>query len=267
VYQTLRKIIDHLREIDKYAEDNKMSACNLSMVWAQNLLKVDVLKYEQCKDVVLDLIQHFDDVFVVTVTSDKTVEQKDEIEVWIKSVLKQETESVEANGHYMMITVASEKTVYNVCKEQADQGQVPVSNITMIEVLLNGALKRPMHPNEIIIDSVLRWDNFATSDQPKNHFVVTPSKFFYHTEVLSKLKNTFFVNYMNSVDVNKLTAYMVIVEDGIIKLMDKNQPQHMKKLGLGQINAYLGVDPKKYGDNVENAITLYEWDEKDRSVI
>jgi RhoGAP domain len=267
-FQTLRKIFHHLWEIQKYADDNKMPAANLAIVWAQNLLAFSGADYEKPKQVIEDLIFHYDTVFEVATPSLEIVEQKqvdqdDGPKVWIKTVSKQALETEDEQGPYDKITLPSEKTVYYICKDLTDQVQAPVTNITMIEVLLNGALKRPMHPNEIAADSVQRWTNFSPSDRENNHFVVTPTKFFYHTEVLSNLKSVFIVHYMNSVEVATLTAYRLNIENKKIVLVNSNQSNCRRVLDVGQVYAYLGVDPK-YGADVKNAITFYEFDEEGR---
>lgn len=136
--------------------------------------------------------------------------------------------------------------------------------ITLSEIILNGALQRPLHYSEKLFDVVLKWSYWPEADRKDNFLRLRPMKFL--REVERALKN------LPSVSPNKELKFadcktkafksytMELVGEQItVMKKEKNAVIKVKEINLRHATAYIGCE-KKRDFQLRWAITLIESD-------
>ncbi|CAG2055121.1 unnamed protein product [Timema podura] len=75
-----------------------------------------------------------------------------------------------------------------VCVELASKTEFPSHQLTLEEVVLSGALVRPMHHTERVLDTVLRWGYWSDADCKDNCLVLTRNTTFKEADILGSNK-------------------------------------------------------------------------------
>ncbi|CAB3375714.1 Hypothetical predicted protein [Cloeon dipterum] len=178
-FATLRKVLAHLHLITLEHARNKMDGRNLATVWAVGLT------HATDADIVTltTLIEEFPAVFEV----DEAEMQKEnkllrvlerlhsappqtggagDLRIWLTLGNANSTDTVQ-------VLLNPSKTAADVVQEAA-----ATSSWQLQEVLLGGALWRPLHPSELVMEVVARWGYWADEDRAHNKLVLGPSTFY-----------------------------------------------------------------------------------------
>lgn len=136
--------------------------------------------------------------------------------------------------------------------------------ITLSEIILNGALQRPLHYSEKLFDVVLKWSYWPESDRKDNFLRLRPMK--YLKEVERALKN------LPTVSPNKELKFAdcktksfksytleLVGEQITVMKKEKSAVVKVKEINLRQSTAYIGCE-KKRDFQLRWAITLIESD-------
>lgn len=178
-YQTLKKIVGHLHFIESQKIRNKMNIDNLSMVWGPTLIRnpqFEEVQYSQKEcDVIKDLIQHFKALFPLTgdeirkeqimltvlkkyheaAENLSDVKKSGDLRIWI--AVDANPENADEEKLQINVTLTPLKTVYEVCKELSPKLKLEAYKTSLVEIINNKELERPMHYNEKVLDTVCRY--------------------------------------------------------------------------------------------------------------
>jgi hypothetical protein len=171
------------------------------------------------------------------------------------------------------VTINPSKSAYDVCKELAAKVGNEAHKITLHEVILGGALHRPIHFSEKVLDIVLRWSYWSENDRKDNYLMVTPTKLLYDVlrtiRVSPTLTPTTELKYADK-RTKSLKMYRLQFFDDKITVMkrlekkDKDLGVKFKEdIDVKNMVAYLGME-KKRDDQIRWAITLVDRDFKTR---
>ncbi|KAJ6640262.1 Arf-GAP with Rho-GAP domain, ANK repeat and PH domain-containing protein 3 [Pseudolycoriella hygida] len=285
-YQTLKKLIAHLHFIQSQKIRNKMGVDNLSIIWGPTLLqdKNAEMQYSQKEaDVIIELICLYKNLYQLT--SDElakeqimlsvlqkyhaaaenlsdTVKQSGDLKVWITLDGNPDNEIEEKPQ--VNVTLTPTKTVYDVCKELASKINRPPFAITLSEIILNGALQRPLHYSEKLFDVVLKWSYWPECDRKDNFLRLRPMKFLKDVERALKNLPTVSPNKELKFADCKTKAFksytLELVGDRItVMKKEKSAVVQVKEINLRHATAYIGCE-KKRDFQLRWAITLIESD-------
>ncbi|KAG4072948.1 hypothetical protein HA402_006628 [Bradysia odoriphaga] len=285
-YHTLKKLIGHLQFIQSQKIRNKMGVDNLAIIWGPTLLqdKNTEMQYSQKEaDVIIELICLYKNLYHLT--SDElakeqimlsvlqkyhaaaenlsdAVKHSGDLKVWI--TLDEDPDNDTEEKPQVNVTLTPTKTVYEVCKELASKMNRAPFAITLSEIILNGALQRPLHYSEKLFDIVLKWSYWPEADRKDNFLRLRPMKFL--KDVERALKN------LPSVSPNKELKFadcksksfksytLELVGDQItVMKKEKSAVIKVKEINLRHATAYIGCE-KKRDFQLRWAITLIETD-------
>lgn len=162
------------------------------------------------------------------------------------------------------MTLTPTKTVYDVCKELAVKMNRAPFAITLSEIILNGALQRPLHYSEKLFDVVLRWSYWPESDRKDNFLRMRPMKFLKDVERALKNLPTVSPNKELKFADSKTKSFKsytleLVGERITVMKKDKNAVVKIKEIDLRHATAYIGCE-KKRDFQLRWAITLIEMD-------
>jgi hypothetical protein len=95
------------------------------------------------------------------------VETIDNLKIGIK--YSENPDAVDDQKAMFHVTVTSSTTVYDICKEIATAVKFRPDQLTLSEHILDNYLVRPMHHGEIVLETVLRWSEWAEEDRRHNY--------------------------------------------------------------------------------------------------
>lgn len=84
-----------------------------------------------------------------------TVKQSGDLKVWV--ILDTDPENTTEEKIQANVTLTPTKTAFEVCSELATKMKMAVVDLTLSEYISNGELHRPLHYNEKVLDTVLRF--------------------------------------------------------------------------------------------------------------
>jgi hypothetical protein len=79
----------------------------------------------------------------------------DNLKVWFKFTESPDVEDDEKTFFHVILTPS--KTVHDFCAEIATNVNFWPDQLTLPEHILDNSLKRPMHREKIVLETVLRW--------------------------------------------------------------------------------------------------------------
>jgi Arf-GAP with Rho-GAP domain, ANK repeat and PH domain-containing protein 1 len=271
-YQTLRKIVGHLNFVQSQAEHNRMTSQNLAIVWGGNLLRdpqaEDTEYSEEEANVVQNLIDFYKDLFHPTfeeleeerkllamleqyytlqndLPDDNQMDVIDNLKVWIK--YSESPDAADEDKALFHITLTSCKTVYDICKEIAAEINFRPDQLTLSEHILDNYLERPMHYEEIALDTVLRWSEWAEDDRRNNHLEMRLAGLF--TELASQpqtMPQNLQLKFADSRS-KALSLFTVVLLDDNLRILKESRHEYekYKKLVLRDYFVYLGSERKR----------------------
>lgn len=135
-----------------------------------------------------------------------------------KSIQLKETCGI-ITSSLIYLQIGPKKTAYEICAELSSKIKLPVEELQLEEFVLNGALTRPIHYTEKVLDVVLKWGYWDESDRKDNCLILTK---------ISKYNDYYF--YDKSLSVS-----------GEMKFADsksKNYKTHMFEFSQAKITCY-----------------------------
>lgn len=192
-----------------------------------------------------------------------TVKQSGDFKIWITIDPNPELNTKQEDKKQVNVAVTPQKTVFELCKELESQMKQPAHQMTLMEVILNGELQRPLHYNERVLNSVLRWANWPEDDRKTNYLELRPrSKFQEQIERALKTSPSL-TPCMEVKFADKKTKSMKLftleLSDTIINVLksEKGTNVKVKDVEVSNCVVYIGAE-KKRDSQMRWALTLVE---------
>ncbi|XP_050460314.1 uncharacterized protein LOC126856126 [Cataglyphis hispanica] len=189
---TLRRILAHLHGLSQQSARNLMTAENLSAVWGPTLMHAGENSAEEWNraetKVVGDLIRLYPKLYQLS-PADLAKEAK-MLEVLEKHVtnngprgapsgdLKIWIYILSPEGECVNVTIGPQKTAFDVCRELAEKTNSAVHELCLEEYTLSGALERPLHHNERVLEAVARWGYWDPDDRKDNVLILKKDRLY-----------------------------------------------------------------------------------------
>uniref|UniRef100_A0A914WNH1 Uncharacterized protein n=1 Tax=Plectus sambesii TaxID=2011161 RepID=A0A914WNH1_9BILA len=188
-YNTLRKLLDHLKDVTEKCTRNKATISNIAKIFGPTLLSCDKDDEEnnlsnfnttaQHSQVVHDLISNFVAIFRVTEDEIKTKSLIDRAG-WVNDAVQETGNAPKARADGLLVSihlferdnqafnVQSEMTAHEVCQFAISHRQLPVDEgpYALFEVIRSGQLERRVGDDEkvrsMVVGRWLEWKNDAS---------------------------------------------------------------------------------------------------------
>ncbi|XP_033340472.2 rhoGAP_ARAP and RA_ARAPs domain-containing protein RhoGAP15B isoform X1 [Megalopta genalis] len=183
---TLRRILAHLHCLSQQSSRNLMTVENLSAIWGPTLMHGGKNSAEEWNRretrVVGDLIRLYPKLYQLT-AADLAKEAKilevlekhhvsnngprapsGDLKIWIYVFSK--------DGECVNVTIGPQKTAFDICAELADKTNSPAHELCLEEYTLSGALERPLHHTERVLETVARWGYWEPEDRKDNILIL-----------------------------------------------------------------------------------------------
>ncbi|KAK9500341.1 hypothetical protein O3M35_001622 [Rhynocoris fuscipes] len=262
-YVTLRRLIGHLHFIHEQAEKNKMPVDNLAAIWAPTLMHVEgkgglEWSRRECS-VLVELISNYKSMFLVDCEEvDREKRMLEVLErVHITSNIPQHKPSGDLkiaiyigskmNGEAVNIVVSPTMEAGDVCQQLAYKTEYSPHELCLTEMVLGGALSRPLHHSDKVLDTALRWAYWDSADCKDNYFLLGVNTLYRELVPLAKppisksgelkfadQKSKSFRNYLFEFSQAKLSYYK-----------DKACSIKLNEWPIEDIIWYIGHEPKR----------------------
>ncbi|KAF4526299.1 hypothetical protein B566_EDAN015214 [Ephemera danica] len=184
-FNTTKRLFGHLHFLHRESAKNLMTASNMSAIWGISLMhqKPMELLGEGQTQIAIELITHYPRVYNVseaeiarelqllslfekyhssTSVTPKTAQSSGDLKIWISLGKPGSADTVQ-------VAINPQKTAFEVCAELG-RGDDHI----LQEVVLGGALLRPVHATEKVFDVVVRWGYWDETDRKDNQLVLAP---------------------------------------------------------------------------------------------
>ncbi|XP_015184087.1 PREDICTED: uncharacterized protein LOC107070416 [Polistes dominula] len=184
---TIRRILAHLHYLSQQSSRNLMTVENLSAIWGPTLMhagenSAEDWNREETK-VISDLIHLFPKLYQLS-HADLAKEAKilevlekhhvsnnglrgapsGDLKIWIYLISRE--------GECVNVTIGAQKTAFDICRELSEKANLPAHELCLEEYALSGALKRPLHHNERVLETVARWGYWDSDDRKDNILIL-----------------------------------------------------------------------------------------------
>ncbi|XP_012521391.2 uncharacterized protein LOC105827804 [Monomorium pharaonis] len=190
---TLRRILAHLHGLSQQSARNLMTVENLSAVWGPTLMHAGENSAEEWNraetKVVGDLIKLYPKLYQLS-PADLAKEAKmleilekhhvsnnglrgapsGDLKIWIYII--------SPNGECVNVTIGPQKTAFDVCRELAEKTNLPPHELCLEEYTLSGALERPLHHSERVLETVARWGYWDSDDRKDNALILRKDRLY-----------------------------------------------------------------------------------------
>lgn len=191
------------------------------------------------------------------------VKKSGDFKVWITLDPNPELNVKQEDKKQINVAITPTKTVLELCKELESQMNLPAHKMTLMEIILNGELQRPLHYSEKVLNIVLRWSNWPEADRKTNFLELKPqTKFQQQIERAMKTQSTF-TPCMETKFADKKTKSMKLFTlelcDTTINVLKAEKSTNVKVNDVDVSNCvtYLGAEKKR--DSKDRwALTLVE---------
>ncbi|KAI4502852.1 hypothetical protein M0802_001896 [Mischocyttarus mexicanus] len=259
---TIRRILAHLHYLSQQSSRNLMTVENLSAIWGPTLMhagenSAEDWNKEETK-VISDLIHLFPKLYQLS-HEDLAKEAKilevlekhhvsnnglrgapsGDLKIWIYLISRE--------GECVNVTIGAQKTAFDVCRELSEKANLPAHELCLEEYALSGALKRPLHHNERILETVARWGYWDPDDRKDNILILKKDRLYKDIVPLVKppmtisgelkfadVKSKNFKNYLFEFSQAKLYCYK-----------DKVCSTKLHEWKIEDVIWYLGHEPKR----------------------
>lgn len=264
-FVTTRRLMGHLYFIHQQRERNLMPVDNLAAIWGPTLMHVengvDANWSKRESEVISDLISLYPRLFLVD-SEELAREQRmqevlekyhnscqqppqpqkpsGDIKVWIHINSKD-------SGTCVSVTVGPQREAGDVCHELCNKMNVFAHELCLLESVLGGALIRPLHHSEKVLDTVLRWGYWDDADCKDNCLILVLNTILRDVAPLAKapmapsgelrfadLKSKSFKSYLFEFSQAKLSYYK-----------DKLGSVKLGEWKIEDIVWYIGHEPKR----------------------
>ncbi|XP_015607808.1 uncharacterized protein LOC107273795 isoform X2 [Cephus cinctus] len=190
---TLRRILAHLHCLSQQNSRNLMTVDNVAAVWGPTLMHAGENNPEEWNrsetKVVADLIRLYPKLYQLS-PADLAKEAKilevlerhhvsnnrprgapsGDLKIWIYIMAR--------DGECVNVTIGPQKTAFDVCCELAKKTKFAPHELCLEESALSGALERPLHHSERILETVARWGYWNTADRKDNALVLQKDRIY-----------------------------------------------------------------------------------------
>ena len=259
---TLRRILAHLYCLSQQSSRNLMTVENLSAIWGPTLMHAGENSAEEWNRaetrVIGDLIRLYPKLYQLT-AADLAKEAKileiiekhhvskngprgapsGDLKIWIYVLTKE--------GECVNVTIGPQKTAFDICQELAERTNLPPHELCLEEYTLSGALERPLHHTERVLETVARWGYWDPDDRKDNVLILKRDQLYKDIVPLVKppltpsgelkfadRKAKHFKNYLFEFSQAKLCCYK-----------DKVCSNKLYEWKIEDIVWYLGHEPKR----------------------
>lgn len=192
-----------------------------------------------------------------------TVKKSGDFKVWITIDPNPELNTTQEDKRQVNFALTPTKTVFELCKELETQMKLPAHKMTLMEVILNGELQRPLHYNEKVLNVVLRWANWPEADRKTNYLELRPqTKFQIQIEramkTLPSLTPCMELKFADK-KTKSMKLFTLELVDTTINVLktEKTTNVKVKDVDVSNCVAYLGAE-KKRDNQCRWALTLVE---------
>lgn len=200
-----------------------------------------------------------------------SVKQSGDLKVWI--TIDSDPENTDEEKKQVNVAITPQKTVYQICKELASQTnpRIEPHNLSLVEIILNGELSRPLHYSERVLDTILRWTSWPDSDRKSNYLKLTKNTFIEQLDRSIKMNDGGLIPNMElkfadckTKSAKQFTLELVEGKIVVLKKDKNNVVSTVKEIYLTHTVAYIGAE-KKRDQSPRWTITLIEKSFKKRS--
>ncbi|KOC67459.1 Arf-GAP with Rho-GAP domain, ANK repeat and PH domain-containing protein 2 [Habropoda laboriosa] len=259
---TIRRILAHLHCLSQQSSKNLMTCENLSAIWGPTLMHAGENSAEEWNRaetrVIGDLIKLYPKLYQLT-AADLAKEARilevlqkhhgsnnglrgapsGDLKIWIYIFSRE--------GECVNVTIGPQKTAFDVCQELAEKTNMPTHELCLEEYTLSGALERPLHHRERVLEAVARWGYWDSEDRKDNVLILKKDRLYKDIAPLIKppmttsgelkfadTKSKNFKNYLFEFSHAKLYCYK-----------DKVCANVLYEWKVEDIIWYLGHEPKR----------------------
>ncbi|KAG7211462.1 hypothetical protein KM043_010743 [Ampulex compressa] len=259
---TIRRILAHLHCLSQQSTRNLMTGENLSAIWGPTLMHAGENSAEEWNraetKVIGDLIRLYPKLYQLS-AADLAKEAKilevlerhhvsnnglrgapsGDLKIWIYVLSR--------NGECVNVTIGPQKTAFDVCRELAEKAGMSAHELCLEEYTLSGALERPLHHSERVLETVARWGYWDAEDRKDNVLILKKDRLYKDIVHLIKppmttagelkfadTKTKSFKNYLFEFSQAKLCCYK-----------DKVCSIKLHEWKIEDIVWYLGHEPKR----------------------
>ncbi|EGI60849.1 Arf-GAP with Rho-GAP domain, ANK repeat and PH domain-containing protein 2 [Acromyrmex echinatior] len=259
---TLRRILAHLHGLSQQSARNLMTVENLSAVWGPTLMHAGENSAEEWNrteiKVIGDLIKLYPKLYQLS-SADLAKEAKmleilekhhvsnnglrgapsGDLKIWIYIL--------SPNGECVNVTIGPQKTAFDVCRELAEKTNLPSHELCLEEYTLSGALERPLHHNERVLEAVARWGYWDSDDRKDNVLILRKDRLYKDIVPLVKPPMTI-SGELKFADIKTKNLKTYLFEFSQAKLFcykDKVCSVKLHEWKIEDIIWYLGHEPKR----------------------
>ncbi|XP_072749175.1 uncharacterized protein Rhogap15b [Anoplolepis gracilipes] len=259
---TLRRILAHLHGLSQQSTRNLMTAENLSAVWGPTLMHAGETSAEEWNraetKVVGDLIKLYPKLYQLS-SADLAKEAKmlevlekhhvssngprgapsGDLKIWIYIL--------SPDGECMNVTIGPQKTAFDVCRELAEKTNSPAHELCLEEYTLSGALERPLHHNERVLEAVARWGYWDPDDRKDNILILKKDRLYKDIVPLVKPPMTISgeLKFADTKTKNLKTYLFEFSQAKLCCYKDKVCSVKLHEWKIEDIVWYLGHEPKR----------------------
>ncbi|KAL7032201.1 hypothetical protein ACKWTF_007254 [Chironomus riparius] len=295
-YQTLKKLLGHLHFIQTQKDVNKMKSENLALVFGPTLMQPQNNENQYTIDtrdseVVAELITNYKKLYELTADEIKTeqimltvlqkyhnaaenlsdaVKKSGDFKVWITLDPNPDQNTIQEDKKQINVALTPTKTVFELCKELESNMNIPAYKMTLMEVILNGELQRPLHYNEKVLNVVLRWANWPEADRKTNYLELRPQNKFHQQleRALKTLPSLTPCTELKFADkkTKSMKLFTLELTDTMINVLktEKSSKVKVKDVDVSNCITYLGAE-KKRDNQCRWTLTLVELNFNKRS--
>ncbi|KAL0902177.1 hypothetical protein ABMA27_000113 [Loxostege sticticalis] len=261
---TARKLFAHLHFLTTMAHANKMGAENLASVWAPTVMPAaltsDTLQTAwSTKEVfvVRDLIANFEAIWEPT---DAEKRREAAVRRVLMTVLGNVAPApkkaagdlrawvyVKDRSTCHQVTLTPNKTCSDVCIELCEKANMESHQLMIEEVVCNGAMRRIVHIDEVVLDVVLRWGYWDEEDRKDNYLLVKENKILTEIEALRHSNSLVCGELKLATETMKsFKLHMFEVQNNkLCYFKDKQGSHKIEEWDVKDILWYTGHEPKR----------------------
>ncbi|KZC12099.1 PREDICTED: uncharacterized protein LOC107190227 [Dufourea novaeangliae] len=198
---TVRRVLAHLHCLSEQSSRNLMTVENLSAIWGPTLMHAGENSAEEWNRaetrVIGDLIKLYPKLYQLTAAElakeAKILEVLEkhhvsnngprgapsgDLKMWIYILSK--------DGECVNVTIGPQKTAFDICQELSEKTNLPVHELCLEEYTLSGALGRPLHHTERVLEAVARWGYWDPEDRKDNVLILKRDQLY--KDIVSRVK-------------------------------------------------------------------------------
>ncbi|XP_077278890.1 rhoGAP_ARAP and RA_ARAPs domain-containing protein RhoGAP15B [Temnothorax americanus] len=259
---TLRRILAHLHGLSQQSARNLMTVENLSAIWGPTLMHAGENSAEEWNraeiKVIGDLIKLYPKLYQLS-SADLAKEAKmlevlekhhvsnngprgapsGDLKIWIYIL--------SPNGECVNVTIGPQKTAFDVCRELAEKASLPSHELCLEEYTLSGALERPLHHSERVLETVARWGYWDSDDRKDNALILRKDRLYKDIVPLVKPPMTISgeLKFADTKTKNLKTYLFEFSQAKLCCYKDKVCSVKLHEWKIEDIIWYLGHEPKR----------------------